>query len=133
MTAYSHYALQKSIIQLLVADSALASLVSGVYDHVPQKTPFPYVAIGRWESEDWSSQTTSGLRHTITLAVWSREGGKKQAVQIMERLYTLLHDAQPSVEGQQLVMLRCVGSSVSLEDDGCTYRGEMRLRALVHA
>lgn len=133
MPSFCQYELQKAIFQVLVQDAALTGMVNGVYDRVPQKTAFPYISLQRWETEDWASQTTNGMRHTVTLDVWSREGGQKQAAQVMARMHELLHDTTLAVSGQQWVMLRFLGSSVSLEDDGCTYRGQMRLRVWLHA
>ncbi|MBY0407026.1 MAG: DUF3168 domain-containing protein, partial [Rickettsiales bacterium] len=64
--------------------------------------------------------------------VWSRERGHKQAALIMERLHTLLHDTQPSMEDGVVVSLRYSGSQIALEEDGATYHGVFRLKALLH-
>ncbi len=133
MVSFSQYPLQKSIFQALNGDSALRALVSGIYDRPVQGTAFPYITFGDWVGNDWSSMTDKGMELLPVLEVWSREGGHKQAAKIMERVHTLLHDASLSVEGQTLVLLRFSGSTIGLESDGCTYRGVVRLRALLQA
>ena len=133
MANFSQFPLQKGIFQILNADSALLGMVSGVHDRPVQGTAFPYITFASWEGKDWSSATTTGVEFSVVLEVWSREGGHKQAGLIMERLHALLHDANPAVEGQTLVSLRFSGSIITLQDDGATYRGIVRLRALVQA
>ena len=132
MTVFSQFPLQKAIYELLHGDSILMGLVTGVYDRPVQGTVFPYITFGSFEAQDWSSMTNAGMAFLVNLEIWSREGGHKQAAVIMERLHGLLHDANLSVEGQTLVDLRFVGSAIVLEDDGSTYRGMVRLRALLH-
>lgn len=132
MTVFSQFPLQKAIYERLHGDSLLMAMVSGVYDRPVQGTAFPYITFGTFEAQDWSSMTNAGMAFGVTLEIWSREGGHKQAAVIMERLHSLLHDVNLSVEGQTLVDLRFVGSNITLEDDGSTYRGLVRLRALLH-
>lgn len=131
MAVFQQFSLQKAVYQRLSGDSALMALVQGVYDRVVQGSAFPYVSLSGWEAVDWSSMTTDGVACQFTLHVWSREGGHKQAVKIMERLYVLLHDSSPVLEAGALISIRYVSSNVGLEDDGSTYCGKMRFRALV--
>lgn len=106
-------------------------LVSGVHDHVPQGSTYPFVTLGEAESRDWSNVEKQGTQQQISLRIWSRESGRKQAAAIMERIVTLLHNASPSVSGQSLVSLRFVSSAIALLDDGATYRGTLIFRALL--
>lgn len=129
--AFNHFPLQKAIYQALTADAALMGLVTNVYDRPPQNSAFPYVTLGDATARDWSSKTTTGVEHTIALRVWGREGGRKEASLIMERIHTLLHQANLSVTGHTLVMIRFVSSDITLENDGWTYQGAMRFQALL--
>jgi hypothetical protein len=105
MANFSHYPLQQAIYQTLAGDTTLMALISGVFDRPPEGTAFPYVTIGESAGSDWSTKTTTGMSHNVSLHIWSREGGRKQAATIMERLHTLLHQASFSVTGQTLVMI----------------------------
>jgi hypothetical protein len=130
MGNFSHLPLQKAIYQKLTGDASLMALVTGIYDRLPQHTDFPYIAIGESSGSDWSTKTTSGADQNLTLHIWSREGGRKEAAAIMERIHALLHDQAMTIEGQALVMSRFISSNILLDDDGWTYQGIMRFRVL---
>lgn len=133
MPNFSHSPLQQTIYTALTADSTLMALVAGIFDRPPQGTAFPYITLGESTGSDWSSKTTTGMEHQVTLHIWSREGGRKQAASIMERVHTLLHDANLTVTGHTLVMMRFMTSRIVLESDGWTYHGEMCFRVLLQA
>ena len=133
MTTFSHLPLQQAIYQALTSDSALMSMLTGVFDRPPQGTAFPYVTIGEITGSDWSTKTTSGMQQDITLRIWSREGGRAEAANIMTRLHTLLHQAPLNVTGQALVLIRFASSSIALENDGWTYQGVMKFQAFLEA
>ena len=119
MANFSHYPLQQAIYQTLTADSTLMALITGVFDRPPQGTAFPYVTIGESSGSDWSSKTTTGMEHNFILHIWSREGGRKQTAQIMERLHTLLHQVILTVTGQTMILMRFAASSILLEFVRC--------------
>ncbi len=133
MSMFSHFSLQKALYELLTGDTALMNLITGVHDKVPENAQFPYVMIGDIACADWASKTTSGMECNALLTVYSREGGRRQAMQIMERLYLLLHDVDMAVEDQELVMIRFMFSTIHLEGDDETYRGAMRFKALLQS
>lgn len=133
MADFSHYPLQKSIYETLSGHAPLMAIVTGIFDRVPQGTAFPYVTIGESTGDDWSSATTSGMQQKIALHIWSREGGRKETTSIMEKIHALLHDADLSVEGHTLVMIRFAASSIVLGNDGYTYQGIMKFTALLEA
>ena len=133
MTNFSYYTLQQSVYQLLSGDSTLLSMVSAVYDRPPQGSAYPYVTIGESTISDWSTKTTTGTEQILTLHVWSRNGCRKEAALIMERVYNLLHQASMSVTGQTLVQIRFVSGDILLENDGYTYQGIIRFRAFLES
>ena len=107
------------------------AMVTGVFDHVPQGTAYPFVTLGEGSVRDFSNLAQQGTEHTITIRVWSREAGRKQASAIMERIVTLLNSASLTITGQTLHSLRFTSSNIVLQDDGLTYRGSLTFRALV--
>lgn len=133
MSGFSHFPLQKAIYELLTGETALMSLVTGVFDKVPENTSFPYIMLGDITSSDWSSKTTLGMECVALLTIFSRKGGRQQATEIMECIQTLLHDADIVVNDHELVMMRFISSNILLEADGETYRGSMRYKALLQA
>ncbi len=106
-------------------------LVTGIFDHVPQDTAYPFVTIGEANIRDWSNVETQGTEQNISLHIYSREAGRKQAATIMERIITLLNSANLSVTGQNLRSLRFISSNIVLQDDGLTYKGTLIFRALL--
>lgn len=131
MTYFSQFSLQQSFYQHLTGDTTLMALVSGIFDHVPQSTAYPFVTIGEAIIRDWSNVEHQGTEQTIALRIWSREAGRKQASTIMERIVTLLNSSTLSVSGQALRSLRFVSSNIILQEDGLTYRGTLTFRVLL--
>lgn len=125
-------ALQRAIYAALSADAALTALLGPgrVFDDVPQATGYPYVSFGLTSERDWSTGTEDGAEHVITLNVWSKAAGRKQARGIAEAMRTALHDRALAVAGQRLVNLRHEFSEIRRDADGETYRGIVRYRAV---
>jgi hypothetical protein len=109
------------------------AMVEGVYDRPAQGSLFPYITLGDSSGSDYSTKNTTGTEQIVTLQIWSREGGRKEAATIMELIYQLLHQGSLSVTGQILSMIRFVASEISVENDGWTYKGVMRFRALLQS
>lgn len=131
MTAAAIWELQQALFTALDEDATLSGLISGVFDFVPQDTAFPYVVLERFDGEDWSTSTTEGCKIRCVVTSFSREGGKEETLSIMERIKELLHDADLSLTGYDLVNLRGLSGDVALESDGITYRGMQRFIATV--
>jgi hypothetical protein len=124
--------LQKSIFNALDGDSTLQSLVTDVYDFVPESTAFPYVKVGEETSIDNGTKTLQGNEHTLVIHTFSRYRGSKEVKEIMSRIYALLHESSLSVSGASLVNLRFEFSDVIKENDGFTSHGLQRFRAVVY-
>lgn len=130
MSAFSLWHVQKAMYAALTGDATLMALVTGVHDRVPAGAAFPYITIGEVSGTDWSHKTGAGQRVSVTLHAFSRQGGRKEAASILDRVHALLHDANLSVEGQHAVMIRYDGGEITLETDGLTYRGSARFTVL---
>lgn len=131
MGVLSQYELQKSLFVLLDGDPTLSAIITGVYDAVPAGAEYPYVTIGDIQARDWSSATTVGMQYQVVIHCYSRQGGRKEALNILDRTHALLHDTNPSVAGFQCVLLRYVSSDIVLNGDGLTYEGMIQFNALV--
>ena len=124
-------ALQKTVFDTLDGDSTLQSLVTDVFDFVPENTAFPYVKIGEETATDNGTKTLQGNEHTLVIHTFSRYRGSKETKEIMSRIYALLHESSLSVTGASLVNLRFEFSDVIKENDGLTTHGLQRFRAVV--
>lgn len=130
--ANANWELQKSLYAALVNDTELTTLLSGpkIFDDVPQGASFPYVTIGESTVRDWSTGSEQGLEHILTLHVWSRAKGRKQVHEIMDVMTKNLHDSTLPVAGHTLVNFRHELSEARRENDGETYHGIVRYRAI---
>jgi hypothetical protein len=92
----------KAVYEILSSDPNLMNVISGIYERIPQSVAFPYVTFG------------DASENAFLLHVWTREGGRKEAATIMERLHFLLAPAY-----------KFVTSKIALGADGWTYEGDM--------
>ncbi len=126
------WSLQKAVFAALEADAALTSLIGAdrIHDDAPQTTSFPYITFGSSPARDWSTGTDTGAEHVLTLHVWSRAAGKKEAQAIMRLLREALHDEPLVIEDHRLINLRHEFSDTSRDADGETVHGIVRFRAV---
>ena len=124
-------ALQKTVFDTLDGDSTLQSLVTDVFDFVPENTAFPYVKIGEETAVDNGTKTLQGNEHTLVIHTFSRYRGSKETKEIMSRIYALLHESSLTITGASLVNLRFEFSDIIKENDGLTTHGLQRFRAMV--
>ncbi|HVV32606.1 MAG TPA: DUF3168 domain-containing protein [Vitreimonas sp.] len=101
-----------------------------VYDDPPPDPTFPYLTLGRVESKPADASSAPALEHAITLHVWSRYGGRAEAIEVIATVRAALHDAALSVEGLRLVFLFASFADVFRSGDGRTTHGVLRLRAM---
>jgi hypothetical protein len=125
-------ALRAAIHGALKNDGPLAAMLGGakIYDEPPREAALPYVTLGEAVVSDRSTATEAGDEHALTLHIWSRQGGHREAHLISGALLHALIDAPLAPEGQHLANLRFVAADIRREADGRTYHGIVRLRAV---
>jgi hypothetical protein len=128
MPKMPHFALQKAVYQILNTDSALLTLIQGVYDEVPQNSAFPYVVFGRFETTDWSTKTSTGSQCVMNLHVYS-DVGKTQILAILDRIYEILQQGNLNVEGHHLVAMRFEYHDAERQIESRIFQGIIRFRA----
>lgn len=106
--------LQQAVYSKAVADTALMALVTGVFDEVPETQAFPYVSFGAVTEVVDDSHSQRGLTVNLTLHIWSKYRGAREATGIFVALDAAL-DRRPlavagytdvSIAHQQHQMLR---------------------------
>ena len=132
MAAVASWALQRGVYQALAGSLDLTTLLGGVrvYDDAPQAAPYPFITLGQSVIRDWSTGTEDGGEHNLTLHVWSRSGGKKQALEIIEAIRAVLHNQPLALADHHLINLRHEFSEARLDPDGDTFHGIVRYRAV---
>ena len=123
------WALQQALFAALDSDSQLKAQVTGIFDHVPQDQPLPYVVIGDDVTSDWSAKDFTGTEHRLAIHVWARGPGRRQARLIGEQIVARLSTSILQPAGFQLVWLRFVQALVLVDEDGLTHHGVTEFRA----
>lgn len=88
MTAVA-WPLQQAVYTRLSSDADLAAL-AGVYDEPPEDVPHPYVTVGESTETPMDAHDRRGVDITITLHIWSRYRGFRQALDILAALDRLM-------------------------------------------
>ncbi|MGH6763090.1 MAG: DUF3168 domain-containing protein [Phyllobacterium sp.] len=124
--------LQKAFFAAFRADAPLVSMLGGekFYDHVPPAAVFPYITFGRTMVYDWSTDSDRGCEHLSTIHVWSRAGGKSQALSIMGEVERVIQDAVLTLDGHRLVNIRLEYTEALNDDDRDGYHGLLRYRSV---
>lgn len=127
--------LQKAIYSTLnSADirDAYSNPITGIFDDVEEDTAYPYITIGEETAIDAGVKDKDAHQHTITLHIWSRyRGGRREVKEIMEQVFSALHNSDITVSGASLVNIRHEFEQTLVEADGITRHGVMRFRVVV--
>jgi len=102
-----------------------------IYDDPPPDPVFPYMTIGRFETKPADSSGADATEHAVTLHVWSRYGGRAEALEALSAMRSALHNAPLAVESCALVLLLAQFTDVFRSGDGRTTHGVLRMRAIV--
>jgi hypothetical protein len=126
----------------LAAQQAIYTALAGnitatVYDEVPMlpsgqpSANFPYVAIGDDTRIAWDTDDRTGAEMTMTLHIWSRANGMREAKRIAGEIYDILHRADLAVTGYHLIDCLCEFAEFMRDPDGETRHGVVRYRITV--
>lgn len=130
--ASASWALQQAIHQRLTTQPAVLALIGGpnVYDHVPRGVTFPCVTFGVSSARDWSTGSDDGGEHIVTLHVWSKAAGRREAEAVCDAMRACLHDQVLALSGHRLINLRQEFADTRREADDEIYHGVVRIRAV---
>lgn len=128
----SALALRTAVVARLAGDAATLAALGGarIYDDPPTRAEFPYMTFGQSSERDWSTGSDEGFEHLLTLHVWSRAAGRKQAETAIAAALTALHDQPLELDGHRMINLRHEFTDARRESDGLTYRASARFRAV---
>jgi hypothetical protein len=112
-------------------NSQLKSQSVGIYSHVPQNSPFPYIHLGKTILGDYSSKTTIGYELISTITIYSRERNNKTLFQLVELVRELIAGRKFTVSAFQLVGVYFINSEINQSNDGVTTSGMVNFRAVL--
>jgi hypothetical protein len=128
------WALQQAIFAVLASSDEVQAVAGDpprVFDAVPRGSTFPYIVIGDDIETDWSTQTSAGSSHLVTIHIWSRAAGRRETRLAAQAVIDTLDGADVTLDGQALIDLRWLDSQSSRESDGETVHAKLRFRALL--
>ncbi len=128
-------ALQKALFEALRNDDELIETLGGerIYDHVPPRTPFPYVTLGETMCRDWSTASEDGGEHFLNIQIWAKESGRKRVLDIAAKIATRLDEKPVAIDGHRMVNLMLTEVLARNTDGLGGYLGTMRYRAVTEA
>ncbi len=114
-----------------LSDTNIAALIGArFYDDAPADVAYPYVTFGRFQSRPLDAAAQDACEHVVTLHVWSRHGGRAEALACAHALGARLHNGDLAIAGRRLVLLFVVFTDVFRAGDGLTTHAVLRLRAV---
>lgn len=125
---------QEALYRVLTNDSTLMSLVSGVYDFVPENVSGTYITIGDDEFEPWDTMGTRGSIVTHEIHIFD-EGSRGRATvkKVMRQLYNTLHYGSITISGYDHIGTQFEFEASYQEEDGLTYHGVQRYKTYLHS
>ena len=133
MSAAPERAIAAAIFDAVRSDLAVQAVLGAparFYDEPPPDVTFPYATLGRMETRAADAADASALDHVVTLHVWSRYGGRAEALDIISALRGALHNKSLTVQDRRLTLLYATFSDAFRLGDGRTTQGVLRLRAV---
>jgi len=118
-------------IQTAIFTRLNTGLTVPVFDNVPDNQPKPYVVVGDDTVIEWDTDNNAGFEATITLHVWSDYPGKAEVKTIQGEIYDLLHRAEFSVIGYNLINCSFEFGDTFLDVNGVTRHGVQRFRLIL--
>lgn len=123
-------ALKAAIVTALTGDAILVARLGGprVYDAVPRGEETPYVVFGDMITRENGTATDRGHISEVTLHVWSRQAGTREAIEIGNRIGELTDDMPLALSGHRCIACRLTTSETRRLPDKDLTRMTLRLR-----
>jgi len=126
MATHPRSAIHNKLFSILNGDATLKVLIKGVYDNAPDNAELPFIEFGDMDLGDFGSHTTSGVDGDITIHGWAESRGRQTMIEIMARVYALLHDIDLALTGFPTITFRANLDQIQVENDNRTYHGIQR-------
>ncbi len=101
-------ALQKAVVDRLANDPNLVAIIGDgrIFDRLISRAEPPFLVLGEMTSTDFSSGDDDGSVHRFEIEAWTKQNGRKQAVELGDAVRATLHDADLALDGAVLINLR---------------------------
>ncbi|WP_417435110.1 DUF3168 domain-containing protein [Hoeflea sp.] len=101
-------ALQNCVVERLNADPDVLAITGEgrIFDRLIIRAEPPYLVLGETVTTDFSTGEADASEHRFEIEAWTRQNGRKQAVELADAVRAALHDADLTLAGAVLVNLR---------------------------
>jgi hypothetical protein len=130
-------ALQNAVLAQLSADAGVKAALGDparVYATAPSGARFPYMSVGRGESEPADGSGVDLIDHRLTLHIWGRRDDRDAVKDALGAVRSALHQADLTLPAPFTCPLcRVVYADLFTGADGRTLHGVVRVRALLQS
>lgn len=133
MDVNAQWALQTALLARLNEDPNLGAVLGSpvrLYDDIPDQPQFPFVTFDRANASPVNAEHAGALEHILTLKVWSRYGGRREALAGLHALRNAIDDAAFTLDGHQLVNIHTTFSDVFRVRTSRIFEAILNLRAV---
>ena len=127
-----------AIIAALKADAPLTALLTtyaatpAVFTHVPQDlSTYPYVVLFEAGLDGDDNDCFLGFDGTLNIHSWTDQRDMAVIGNIQKAIYDVLHHAELTMTGYQLIELHQEFSTILRDPDGITLHGVQRYRIIL--
>ncbi|MDE1159314.1 MAG: DUF3168 domain-containing protein [Neorhizobium sp.] len=132
MAVSAQNALLAAIWQALSDDAAIVARVGvdGIRDRLLPHPVLPAIVFADIETTDLATATEPGEAHRLTIEVWSRADGRREAEEIAALVRRRLDDRPPVLDAIALVSLLYTGGRSRRDARTGAFLSELRFRAV---
>jgi len=102
-----------------------------VFDDVPENLTPPFVVIGDDTLIQFDTDGESGFEATLTIHTWSAYRGRAEVKEMQGAVYNLLHRADLTITGYNVLGCDFEFSQSMVDSDGVTRHGIQRFRIYI--
>ncbi|MGJ8570618.1 MAG: DUF3168 domain-containing protein [Hoeflea sp.] len=101
-------ALQRAVVARLVADPDVLAIIGAgrIFDRQITRAEPPYLVLGQATTSEFSTGDADGSEHRFEIEAWTKQNGRRQAVELADAVRAALHDADLTLVGAVLINLR---------------------------
>ena len=108
---------------------AVLTGVAPVFDSVPVEAAAPYLVIGPDLSSDWSTKTSAGREHRVSVAVWDDAPGVARCKALLAQVEAAVSALAGTAGGQRIASVLFLRSFTTRDPEGWSHGiAEFRIR-----
>lgn len=124
--------LQQAVVECLASNPDVLAITGAgrIFDRLITRAEPPYLVLGEITSSDFSTGDAESSEHRFEIEAWSKDNGRRQAVELADAVRTALHDVDLPLTGAVLVNLRHERTTSRRAPRTALYVARLRFRAV---